>query len=57
MTTALHHPDRAHRLLGTRLGTYLLAADADGLVGGWRQDQTHFPATNRLGGTSEGPHS
>lgn len=57
MTTALHHPDRAHRLLGTRLGTYLLAADADGLVGVWRQDQKHFPATNRLGGTAEGPHA
>lgn len=57
MTTALHPPDRAHRLLGTRLGTYLLAADTDGLVGVWREDQKHFPVVDRLGGASEGPHA
>lgn len=56
MTTTPLRPGRSHRLVGTRLGTYLLAADADGLVGVWRQDQKHFPAAARLGAVAEAPH-
>lgn len=56
MITTSPLPDRTHRLVGTRLGTYLLAADADGLVGVWRQDQKHFPSAARLGAAAEGSH-
>ena len=56
MTTAAAVPARSHRLVTTRLGTYVLAAGDDGLVGVWRQDQKHFPAPARLGGPDRGDH-
>ena len=56
MTTAAAVPARSHRLVTTRLGTYVLAAGDDGLVGVWRQDQKHFPAPARLGGRDHGDH-
>lgn len=56
MTPAPLHLGRVHRLLETRLGTYLLAADDEGLVGVWRQDQKHFPGADRLGSLTEGAH-
>lgn len=54
MTSSTTEP--AHRLLETRLGSYVLAADADGLIGVWRRDQKHFPVAARLGTASDGPH-
>lgn len=47
---------RTHRLVPTRLGIYVLAAGADGLVGVWRQDQKHFPRAARLGSAAAGAH-
>ncbi|APX35049.1 cysteine methyltransferase [Brachybacterium sp. P6-10-X1] len=31
------------------MGTYVLAADGDAVIGIWREEQTHFPALERLG--------
>lgn len=56
MTDLRIDPDRAHRLVATRLGTYVLAAGPDGLVGVWRQDQKHFPRPARLGAAA-GAHA
>lgn len=56
MTTPLTATARLHRLIDTRLGTYLLAADSDGLVGVWRQDQKRFPTPARRGDPADGPH-
>lgn len=56
MTTPSTATARLHRIVDTRLGTYLLAADPHGLVGVWRQDQQHFPPPARRGEPAEGPH-
>ncbi|ATG52645.1 cysteine methyltransferase [Brachybacterium vulturis] len=50
-------PVRTHRLVTTLLGTYVLAAGADGLIGVWRRDQKHFPLPARLGPAAAGPHA
>ncbi|MDN5899072.1 MAG: methylated-DNA--[protein]-cysteine S-methyltransferase [Brachybacterium sp.] len=57
MTPIPVDPTRTHRLVGTPLGIYALAADAEGLVGVWRQDQKHFPRAARLGPTSADAHT
>ncbi|WP_394215549.1 methylated-DNA--[protein]-cysteine S-methyltransferase [Brachybacterium vulturis] len=57
MTTAPVDPARTHRLVTTRLGTYVLAAGVDGLVGVWRRGQKHFPLPDRLGPAAIGPHA
>lgn len=38
-----------HRRIDTPLGTYVLAAGDDALIGVWRQQQKHFPVVSRLG--------
>ncbi|MGO1407715.1 MAG: methylated-DNA--[protein]-cysteine S-methyltransferase [Brachybacterium sp.] len=57
MTLAPADPTRTHRLVPTRLGTYVLAAGTDGLVGVWRQDQKHFPRPARLGHAAVDDHA
>ncbi|ASK66532.1 cysteine methyltransferase [Brachybacterium avium] len=57
MTPPPVDPARSHRLLDTRLGSYVLAAGADGLVGVWRRDQKHFPQESRLGPSATGAHA
>ena len=57
MTPLPADPARTHRLVPTRLGTYVLAAGDDGLVGVWRQDQKHFPTPERLGPAAAGAHT
>ena len=48
---------RVHRHLETPLGTYVLAADGDDLVGVWREAQKKFPAPARLGEPAAGRHT
>src|SRR5690625_1029471 len=48
---------RVHRHLDTPLGTYVLAADGDDLVGVWREAQKKFPAPARLGEPAAGTHT
>lgn len=48
---------RVHRHVETPLGTYVLAAEPDGLVGVWREHQKHFPAPERLGTATRGGHA
>src|SRR5690625_226801 len=48
---------RVHRHLETPLGTYVLAADGDDLVGVWREAQKKFPAPARLGEPAAGTHT
>src|SRR5690625_7728279 len=48
---------RGHRRLETPLGTYVLAADGDDLVGVWREAQKKFPAPARLGEPAAGTHT
>ena len=48
---------RAHRRLETTLGTYVLAADGDDLVGVWREAQKKFPTPARLGEPAAGRHT
>ncbi|GAA1484398.1 methylated-DNA--[protein]-cysteine S-methyltransferase [Brachybacterium fresconis] len=38
-----------HRRLPTPLGTYVIAAEGDAVTGLWREEQSHFPAPDRLG--------
>ena len=57
MTTASHPSVPVHRLIDTRLGRYVLAADGEDLVGLWREGQLRFPAAERMGGPAEGPHA
>lgn len=42
-------PAPRHRLVPTPLGTYVIAAEGPALTGVWRQEQTHFPRSERLG--------
>jgi methylated-DNA-[protein]-cysteine S-methyltransferase len=56
MTSTAAPSPRRHRRVTTRLGTYVLAAEPDGLVGVWREDQKHFPPPARLGASADGPH-
>ena len=56
MTPAPVDPARTHRTVATRLGSYVLAAGTDGLVGVWRTDQKHFPRAERLGPAATAPH-
>ena len=48
---------RVHRHLQTALGTYVLAADGDALVGVWREAQKKFPTPARLGEPAAGRHT
>ncbi|WP_193104775.1 methylated-DNA--[protein]-cysteine S-methyltransferase [Brachybacterium sp. FME24] len=41
-----------HRRVLTSLGTYLIAAQDGALTGVWRQEQSRFPGTERLGATA-----
>lgn len=56
-TTGADHtaPSPRHRRLSTPLGTYVLAAQGDAITGVWRQEQSHFPARERLGEPVAGP--
>lgn len=49
--------DRVHRRLETALGTYVLAAHGDELVGVWREAQKKFPTPARLGQPAAGTHT
>ena len=53
------HPQDApvHRLVETRLGSYVLAAGPVGLVGVWRRGQLRFPSAERIGSRVEGTHA
>ena len=45
-----------HRRIDTPLGTYVLAAGDDTLIGVWREAQKHFPVIARLGDPADGDH-
>lgn len=40
---------RRHRSIPTPLGTYLLAAEGEAIIGLWREAQAHFPPPAALG--------
>lgn len=46
-----------HRRIDTPLGTYVLAAGDDALIGVWREAQKHFPVVARLGEEAPQEHS
>lgn len=45
-----------HRRIDTPLGTYVLAAGDDALIGVWREEQKHFPVVARLGEEAPDEH-
>lgn len=45
-------PAPRHRLVATPLGTYVIAAEGPALTGVWRQEQSHYPRPDCLGGAA-----
>lgn len=42
-------PGARHRRVRTPLGSYLIAAESGAVTGVWREEQSHFPSSDRLG--------